>query len=47
MREMDKNNLIDWKTAQTAITFLMVVLFFLKLNSTYIVLGGALLGAII
>ena len=45
--EMGKDTLTDWKTLLIAIISLITVFVFKKLNSAYIVLGGALLGAIL
>ncbi|WP_136467768.1 chromate efflux transporter [Flagellimonas onchidii] len=42
--EMGKDTLIDWRTTVIAIASLIVVFVFKKLNSAFIVFGGALLG---
>ncbi len=42
--EMGKETLTDWKTIAIAVASLIVVFGFKKLNSAYIVLGGAILG---
>lgn len=42
--EMAKDTLTDWRTMVIAIASLMVVVVFKKLNSAYIVLGGAISG---
>ncbi len=42
--EMAKESLIDWRTIVIAILSLIVVFKFRKINSAFIVLGGALLG---
>ena len=45
--EMGKETLTDWRTITIAIASLVVVFGFKKLNSAYIVLGGAILGYIL
>ncbi len=45
--EMGKDTLIDWKTILIAIISIIVVFIFKKVNSAFIVLGGALLGALL
>lgn len=45
--EMTKDTLTDWRTVLIAIVCLSVVFFFKKLNSAFIVLGGALLGYVL
>ena len=45
--EMGKATLTDWKTITIAITSLIVVFYFKKLNSAFVVVGGALLGLIL
>ncbi|SNY95237.1 chromate efflux transporter [Flagellimonas pacifica] len=45
--EMGKDTLTDWRTITIAITSLIVVFVFKKLNSAFIVLGGALIGYIL
>ncbi|MGX1928296.1 chromate efflux transporter [Flagellimonas sp. 2504JD4-2] len=42
--EMGKDTLTDWRTIVIAVVSLIVVFVFKKLNSAFIVLGGALLG---
>jgi len=42
--EMGKDSLTDWRTILIAVLSLLVVFGFKKLNSAYIVLGGAILG---
>jgi len=42
--EMGKETLTDWRTIVIAVASLIVVFGFKKLNSAYIVLGGAILG---
>jgi chromate transporter len=42
--EMAKDTLTDWRTIVIAISSLIVVFVFKKLNSAFIVLGGALIG---
>lgn len=42
--EMGKETLTDWRTITIAIASLVVVFYFKKLNSAFIVIGGALLG---
>lgn len=42
--EMGKDTLTDWKTITIAIASLIVVFYFKKLNSAFVVVGGALLG---
>ena len=42
--EMAKDTLMDWRTIVIAITSLIVVFVFKKLNSALIVLGGAIIG---
>ena len=42
--EMAKDTLMDWRTIVIAITSLIVVFVFKKLNSAFIVLGGAIIG---
>lgn len=42
--EMGKDTLTDWKTILIAVVGLLVVFIFRKVNSLFIVLGGALLG---
>lgn len=42
--EMSKDTLIDWRTILIAITSIVIVFVFKKVNSAYIVLGGALFG---
>lgn len=42
--EMAKDTLTDWKTIVIAITSLVVVFVFKKMNSAFIVLGGAIVG---
>ncbi|MEK6154027.1 chromate efflux transporter [Flavobacteriaceae bacterium 3-367] len=42
--EMGKDTLIDWRTIVIAIAGLITVFVFKKLNSAFIVLGGALIG---
>ncbi|PKH50220.1 chromate transporter [Tenacibaculum sp. Bg11-29] len=44
---MAKDTLVDWRTIVIAITSLIVVFGFKKLNSAFIVLGGALLGFVL
>lgn len=45
--EMGKDTLTDWKTIAIAVTSLVIVFYFKKLNSAFIVIGGALLGFIL
>jgi len=45
--EMAKDTLTDWRTIVIAISSLIVVFVFKKLNSAFIVMGGALLGYIL
>ncbi len=42
--EMSMDTLVDWKTALIAVLSLVVVFYFKKVNSAFIVLGGAILG---
>jgi chromate transporter len=41
---MGRDTLTDWRTIVIALVSLIVVFVFKKLNSAYIVLGGAVLG---
>jgi len=45
--EMGKDTLTDWRTILITITSLITVFVFKKLNSAFIVLGGALLGYVL
>lgn len=45
--EMGKDTLLDWRTILIAIASLLTVFYFKKLNSAFIVLGGALLGYVL
>ena len=45
--EMGKDTITDWKTTSIGILSLIAVFSFKKLNSAYIVLGGALLGYVL
>ena len=45
--EIGKDTLTDWKTLVIAITSLVVVFYFKKLNSAFVVIGGALLGFVL
>lgn len=42
--EMGKETLTDWRTILIAVVSIFVVLFYKKINSAFIVLGGAILG---
>lgn len=42
--EMSKDTLINWRTIVVALLSLIVVFYFQKINSAFIVIGGALLG---
>lgn len=45
--EMGKDTLVDWRTIVIAIVSLVIVFVFKKINSAFIVVGGALLGYIL
>ncbi len=45
--EMGKDTLIDWKTLGIAIISLVIVFWFKKANSAFIVIGGAFLGYVL
>jgi chromate transporter len=45
--QMGKDTLTDWRTILIAIVSLIVVFYFKKLNSAFIVLGGALSGYVL
>jgi len=45
--EMGKDTLLDWRTILIAIASLLTVFYFKKLNSAFIVLGGALFGYVL
>lgn len=42
--EMGKDSITDWRTITIAITSLLVVFVYKKLNSAFVVIGGAILG---
>ena len=42
--EMGKDTLVDWRSTTIALVSIFVVFYFKKLNSAFVVLGGALLG---
>ena len=42
--EMGKDTLTDWRMIAIALASLIIVFIFKKLNSAYIVMGGAILG---
>jgi len=44
---MGRDTLTDWRTIVIGLASLLVVFVFKKLNSAYIVLGGALLGFVL
>ena len=45
--QMGKDTITDWRMIAIALISLVVVFVFKKLNSAYIVLGGAILGYIL
>ena len=45
--QMGKDTLTDWKTITITVISLVTVFYFKKLNSAFIVLGGAFLGYVL